>query len=238
MVYLGELLKTLDRPPLDTILEPTVSLALFRVGIHRIAVMVDEVMGSHEVVVKSLSAPFNHLPGLSGAAIMSDGSVVVTLDMPTLVRSYFEQVRAATSAVSATAKELPEDTRTPVVMVVDDSVTVRKVTSRFLGREGFVVETARDGVEALRLVHDQKPDLILLDVEMPRMDGFELLGVLRSTEKFKDLPVILITSRTGEKHRERGLGLGAQSYFGKPYREDELLNEINQQLGITRSRST
>ena len=227
--YLGELLQTLERPPIDTVLEPTVGLALFRSGRSRIALMVDEITGSQEVVVKSLSSPFKLLPGISGAAIMGDGSVVVALDMPTLINSYYKLVESGGLDKIEIQPGLSAD-ETPRVMVVDDSVTVRKVTSRFLNRQGYIVESARDGVEALRLIHDQKPDLMLVDVEMPRMDGFELLGILRSTDKFKDLPVFLITSRTGTKHRERGLSLGAQRYFGKPYREDELIEAMNEYL--------
>ena len=227
--YLGELLQTLERPPIDTILEPTIALALFRSGRSRIALMVDEITGSQEVVVKSLSAPFKLLSGISGAAIMGDGSVVVALDMPTLINSYYKLVESGGIDTIEIQPGQGAD-NTPRVMVVDDSVTVRKVTSRFLNRQGYIVESARDGVEALRLIHDQKPDLMLVDVEMPRMDGFELLGILRSTEKFKDLPVFLITSRTGTKHRERGLSLGAQRYFGKPYREDELIEAMNEYL--------
>lgn len=227
--YLGELLQTLERPPIDTILEPTIALALFRSGQKRIALMVDEITGSQEVVVKSLSSPFRLLPGISGAAIMGDGSVVVALDMPTLINSYYKILDTGeTKRIEISPSQ--GDQHAPVVMVVDDSVTVRKVTSRFLNRQGYIVESARDGVEALRLIHDQKPDLMLVDVEMPRMDGFELLGILRSTDKFKDLPVFLITSRTGSKHRERGLSLGAQRYFGKPYREDELIEAMNEYL--------
>lgn len=226
--YLGELLKTRERPPLDAIIEPTVSLALFRVGNHRLALLIDEIVGSNEVVVKSLSYPFNAVPGLSGAAIMGDGSVVVTLDMPALIASHYSSISSKVDQdnIAPAHKEL----HTPTIMVVDDSVTVRKVTSRFLTREGFVVETARDGAEALRMVHENQPDLMLVDVEMPRMDGFELLGALRSSDKFKDLPIVLITSRTGEKHRQRGLSLGANNYFGKPYREDQLLEEIKRLL--------
>ena len=226
--YLGELLKTRERPPINAIVEPTVSVVLFRVGNHRLALLIDEIVGSNEVVVKSLSHPFNAVPGLSGAAIMGDGSVVVTLDMPALIASHYTSIDQSTDQGGIHSHE---EMHTPTIMVVDDSVTVRKVTSRFLTREGFAVETARDGAEALRMVHDQAPDLMLVDVEMPRMDGFELLGALRSSDKFKDLPIVLITSRTGEKHKQRGLSLGADNYFGKPYREDQLLEEIKRLLG-------
>jgi chemosensory pili system protein ChpA (sensor histidine kinase/response regulator) len=159
---------------------------------------------------------------------MGDGSVVVTLDMPALIASHYTSVIDDTDQGNLIQPH--EETHTPTIMVVDDSVTVRKVTSRFLTREGFIVETARDGAEALRMVHDHAPDLMLVDVEMPRMDGFELLGTLRSSEKFENLPIVLITSRTGEKHKQRGLSLGANNYFGKPYREDQLLEEIKRLL--------
>ena len=231
--YLGEMLKTLERPPIDAIVDPAVSVVLFRVGNQRAALLVDEILGSHEVVVKSLSQPFNAVAGLSGAAIMADGSVVVTLDMPTLISSHYESKADLSTPTAITGAF--EEQRTPTIMVVDDSVTVRKVTSRFLNRAGFVVHTARDGVEALRLVHESQPDLMLVDVEMPRMDGFELLSILKSNETFKDIPVVLITSGTGEKHKQRGLSLGADNYFGKPYREDELLEEINRLLSGERT---
>lgn len=133
-----------------------------------------------------------------------------------------------------TARSFTQDAyqrrHTPIIMVVDDSVTVRKVTSRLLTGQGFIVETARDGAEALRMINDKQPDLILLDVEMPVMNGFELLGNLRSDEKHKDLPVLLITSRIGEKHKQHGLSLGANKYIGKPYLPDDLLVEINNLL--------
>ena len=230
--YLGELLQTLERPPLESIKDPSIALVLFRSGERRLAVQVDEIMASQEIVLKSLARPFNDVPGLSGAAIMGDGSVVVTLDMITLIQSYFERLsRQASEAEQAIAvHQQVEEDHIPNILVVDDSVTVRKVTSRFLSRNNFVVDLARDGVDALRVVHDHKPDLMLVDVEMPRMDGFELLSILRATEEFKEIPVILITSRTGEKHRERGLSLGANRYFGKPYREDELLESIHELL--------
>jgi len=230
--YLGEFLYTLTKPELDSIEDSSIPLVLFRSGEHAMAIQVDEILGSQEIVVKSLSRPLHDVPGLAGAAIMGDGSVVVTLDMFTLLQTYDRRhADDQDQAPPEIATPQPES-RAPLIMVVDDSVTVRKVTSRFLTREGFLVEIARDGVEALRQVHDQKPDLMLVDLEMPRMDGFELLGALRSNERFVDLPVFIITSRTGEKHRERGLELGAQRYFGKPYREEEVLAAITEVLQL------
>jgi chemosensory pili system protein ChpA (sensor histidine kinase/response regulator) len=125
-----------------------------------------------------------------------------------------------------------EDLSEKTVMVVDDSVTVRKVTSRFLEREGFRVITAKDGVEALQVLQDHMPDVMLLDIEMPRMDGFEVAKNIRTSSRLKDLPIIMITSRTGEKHRERAFSLGVNKYLGKPYQEDLLLSNIQELLHI------
>jgi len=116
------------------------------------------------------------------------------------------------------------------IMVVDDSVTVRKVTTRFLEREGFNVITAKDGVDALRVLQDEIPDLMLLDIEMPRMDGFEVAKNIRTTSRWKHLPIIMITSRTGDKHRDRAMELGVNDYMGKPYQEEALLEGINKLL--------
>ena len=125
---------------------------------------------------------------------------------------------------------LEEEQSEKTVMVVDDSVTVRKVTGRFLEREGFRVITAKDGVEALQLLQDHVPDVMLLDIEMPRMDGFEVAKNVRTSSRLKDLPIIMITSRTGEKHRERAFSLGVNKYMGKPYQEDLLLTNIHELL--------
>jgi chemosensory pili system protein ChpA (sensor histidine kinase/response regulator) len=117
-------------------------------------------------------------------------------------------------------------------MVVDDSLTVRKITSRFLVREGFRVKTARDGVEALEMLETEVPAVMLLDIEMPRMDGFEVARSVRSGNQYRDLPIIMITSRTAEKHRSHALELGVDAYLGKPYQEDELLAEIKRLAGL------
>ena len=225
VMYLGEILRTSERPRTEILTDQTVPLALFRSGEFAIAAQVDEIYGSQEVVVKSLSHPFNKIPGLSGAAIMGDGTLVVTLDMFTLMSK--SENREINTPINIENREAAADVETNI-LVVDDSVTVRKVTSRFLKREGFAVNLARDGVDALRMINEHVPDLIILDVEMPNMDGFELIEILQSTESFAHIPVILITSRTGEKHRQRGLALGAKRYFGKPYQEDEILLAINE----------
>jgi chemosensory pili system protein ChpA (sensor histidine kinase/response regulator) len=136
----------------------------------------------------------------------------------------------ALSVLPAPVRELPaEIAAEPVhktIMVVDDSVTVRKVMTRFLEREGYNVVTAKDGVDALQLLQDELPDLMLLDIEMPRMDGFEVAKNVRSTSRMRHLPIIMITSRTGDKHRQHALSIGVNEYLGKPYQEDVLLKTM------------
>jgi chemosensory pili system protein ChpA (sensor histidine kinase/response regulator) len=118
-------------------------------------------------------------------------------------------------------------------MIVDDSLTVRKITSRLLTREGFAVVTAKDGVDALQLLAERSPDVILLDIEMPRMDGFEFTKTMKSDPRHAHIPIVMITSRTADKHRARAAELGVNVYLGKPYQEDELLRSVRDMLGVT-----
>ena len=122
----------------------------------------------------------------------------------------------------------------PLVMIVDDSLTVRKITSRLLARAGFAVSTASDGVDALQVLAEQVPDVILLDIEMPRMDGFEFAKTIKSDPKYQGIPIIMITSRTADKHRNRAAELGVDLYLGKPYQEDELLKHLREMTGVAR----
>ena len=191
------------------------------------AVQVDSLMGSREVVVKSLGPQFAAVPGLSGATVLGDGSVVVILDMLASIRA------DATRRVSGSEMQgqLPSsDVPVKHVMVVDDSVTVRKVTSRLLERQQMKVTLARDGLEAVNQLQemDALPDVILLDIEMPRMDGFEVASRLQSSPRFKDIAIIMISSRTGQKHRQRASGLGVTRFLGKPYQEIQLLKAIEE----------
>ena len=131
----------------------------------------------------------------------------------------------------AEAAEVSAALQPPLVLVVDDSLTVRKITTRLLTREGFRVDSAKDGVDALEKMHDLIPDVVLLDVEMPRMDGFELARVMRSDNRLKSVPIIMITSRTADKHRNHAMEIGVNVYLGKPYQEQQLLDAIAEQLG-------
>ncbi len=184
-----------------------------------VAIQVDEIVGSRtEVVVKPLGRQLSHLSGISAATIMGDGSVMLILDLLALMRTPQQARPNMRQAVKASQRD--------VIMVVDDSVTVRKVTSRFLERHGFEVVVAKDGVDAVEKLQDTIPDLILLDIEMPRMDGFEVATQIRNSPRLKDLPIIMITSRTGEKHRQHALDIGVNDYMGKPFQEADLLARI------------
>ncbi|NBC22905.1 MAG: response regulator, partial [Gammaproteobacteria bacterium] len=199
----------------------SVPVVLVRSGEHAVAVHVDGVQGSREIVVKSLGPQFAGVGGISGATILGDGSVVVILDLLALIRSQ----SAAGIPGGRRARSGPARTRT--VMVVDDSVTVRKVTSRLLERQGMDVIVAKDGVEAVSLLQEQRPDVMLLDIEMPRMDGFEVLRQVRHDERLRDLPIVMISSRTGTKHQDRAADLGVNRFLGKPFQENELLATID-----------
>jgi len=191
---------------------------LVRAGEHSTALVLDELIGSREIVVKPVGPQIAGIRGISGATILGDGRIVVILDMGTLVRSEW-RARSADSARSV------HDDRI-FAMVVDDSITVRRVTQRLLERNGMRVLTAKDGVEALSLLQEHVPDVILLDIEMPRMDGYEVAAHVRSDARLADVPIIMITSRVGDKHRARAIELGVDDYLGKPYQESQLLDAI------------
>jgi len=204
-------------------------LLLVRSGELRAAVAIDQVVGNREIVVKSGGPQLASVPGIFGATIMGDGSVVVILDVVPLVRRQAVAPRDAEPAQAAA-----ELRRVPLVMVVDDSITMRKVTGRVLERHNFEVATAKDGIDALERMVDVIPDLMLLDIEMPRMDGYELATAMKADPRMRDVPIIMITSRTGEKHRERAMELGVQRYLGKPYQEAELMRNVFDLLRLER----
>jgi chemosensory pili system protein ChpA (sensor histidine kinase/response regulator) len=195
-------------------------LLLIRSGDLRAAVSIDQVVGNREIVVKPVGPQVASVPGIFGATIMGDGRVVVILDVAPLVR------RQATMPRDVVPPPAVEARKVPLVMVVDDSVTMRKVTGRVLERHNFEVGTAKDGIDALERMVDRVPDLMLLDIEMPRMDGYELATAMKADPRLRDVPIIMITSRTGEKHRQRAFEIGVQRYLGKPYQEHELLRNV------------
>jgi chemosensory pili system protein ChpA (sensor histidine kinase/response regulator) len=229
--YLGEMLNTRIHPSLEGLSLPE-PVILVRGVEHAMALHVDQLLGSREIVVKGLGPQFAGVPGLSGATILGDGSVLVILDLMALVRLTIvnESRRVRLIQLEQQRVQAAQKKDTFTVMVVDDSVTVRKVTSRLLEREGFEVVLAKDGADAMLQLQDMIPDIMLLDIEMPRMDGFEVATSVKNTERLKGIPIIMITSRTGEKHRERAMSIGVERYMGKPFVEDVLLQNINELL--------
>ncbi|RAO75594.1 Hpt domain-containing protein [Dyella jiangningensis] len=212
--------------------EEQVPLLLTRSGDLRAAIRIDAVIGSREIVVKSVGPQVSSVPGILGATIMGDGSVLIILDLAPLVRhGTARRLQRLEEGLSAVATPVVEEPRVrPLVMVVDDSITMRKVTGRVLERHEYEVTTAKDGVDALEKLHDRVPDLMLLDIEMPRMDGYELATHMKADPRLRDVPIIMITSRTGDKHRQRAFDIGVDRYLGKPYQEAELLAQIGEVL--------
>jgi len=203
-------------------------ILLVRSGEHRAAIHVDGLIGSREVVVKPVGPQLSTLRGIAGATIMGDGSVVLIMDLGVLIR--LTSIAREEGGVAAEVTPVVVEKRIPLIMVVDDSITVRKVTTRLLERNNFKTVSAKDGVDALAQLQEIRPDVMLLDVEMPRMDGFELATNIRNDDVLKNLPIIMITSRTGQKHRDRAMNIGVNVYMGKPYSEGELLDNINNML--------
>ncbi len=224
--YLGSLLGIGEpRVPDNLKWQP---LLLVRAGERRMAIHIDRLLGNQQVVVKSIGSQLAGVQWFTGGTILADGKIALLLDMGALVRS--AAVRSATAKKEAEAAAETAD-QGITVMVVDDSITVRKVTTRLLERHNMQVITAKDGVDAITVLQDHKPNVMLLDIEMPRMDGYELARHIRNTPDLEDIPIIMITSRTGEKHRNRALELGVNRYLGKPYQEADLLENIYELLG-------
>lgn len=197
---------------------------LVRAGEQRVALQVEALIGSREIVVKSVGAQISTVKGITGATIMGDGRVVLMLDIAAMLRTATTMTAPEAEVEAAAAQKSGRKALT--VMVVDDSITVRKVTARLLERHNMEVLTAKDGVDALALLQQHVPDVMLLDIEMPRMDGYELAMHMRSDERLRGVPIIMITSRVGEKHRERALAVGVNRYLGKPFQEADLLDNI------------
>jgi chemosensory pili system protein ChpA (sensor histidine kinase/response regulator) len=228
--WLGALLQMGARPS-ETQLR-TRAVVVVRSAQQRVAVHVDEVLGNQEVVVKNLGPQLSRLPGLAGMTLLASGAVALIYNPVALATLYGEAARAATLAArrsgdgpaglvpSAAAHDKP---LAPLILVVDDSLTVRRVTQRLLAREGYRVTLAKDGLDALERLAEEVPQVVLSDIEMPRMDGFDLVRNLRADARWRELPVIMITSRIAQKHRDHAAELGVDHYLGKPYSEEDLL---------------
>jgi chemosensory pili system protein ChpA (sensor histidine kinase/response regulator) len=196
---------------------------LLRTGANTVALQVDEVAGSQEIVVKNTGPLLARVAGITGATVLGNGDIVLILN-PVILAGREPTVSARLPAAPIESKV--EAPAVPTVMIVDDSLTVRKITGRLLARENYNVLTAKDGVDALEQLQQTLPDVLLVDIEMPRMDGFDLTRNVRADSRLKHIPIIMITSRTADKHRNYAKEIGVNVYMGKPYQEDELLQHI------------
>jgi chemosensory pili system protein ChpA (sensor histidine kinase/response regulator) len=222
--YLNQILYGSD--PVDALAHQSssVPVIIIRTDLgQRMALQVDMIAGSRiEVVVKPLGRQLSHIDGISAATIMGDGSVMLILDLVALMRNVSNIAKVEQQKANKSVKQAHK----PLVLIVDDSVTVRKVTSRLLERNGYEAQVATDGIDALEKLQEMLPEVIVLDIEMPRMDGFEVANHIRHNPRLQHIPIVMITSRTGEKHRERAFGIGVNEYMGKPFQEQMLLDTL------------
>ena len=231
--WLGGLLEQTARGAVEG---RTAQVLVVRSASQRVAVHVGEVLGNQEVVVKHLGPQLSRLPGLTGMSLLASGQTVLIYNPVALAAVYGETARERLLASASETVATPEpqqpaagaQPQAPLILVVDDSLTVRRVTQRLLQREGYRVALARDGLEALEALAAERPALMLSDIEMPRMDGFDLLRNVRGEPRWADLPVVMITSRIAEKHRDHARELGVDHYLGKPYDEEVLLDLLRQ----------
>jgi chemosensory pili system protein ChpA (sensor histidine kinase/response regulator) len=221
-VYLPRLLGDLDHVPE---VKTYNRILLLRSGAARLAMHVDELIGIREVVVKNIGPQLARVPGMEGATVMGDGHIIFIIN-PVKLMLHDEAQAPVSAAPVVAAPTALAPLAVPTVMVVDDSLTVRKITSRLLSREGYEVLTAKDGLDAWQQLQEVIPDVMLVDIEMPRMDGFELTRNVRGDSRTKEIPIIIISSRTADKHRNVANELGVNVFLGKPYQEDELLKHI------------
>ena len=232
--YLPRLLGDPHQIPESTRNNPVL---LLRSGQSVAAIHVDEMIGNQEVVVKNIGPQLARVSGIAGATVLGNGEVVLIINPVQIAQR--SDVPEFDPNVERVAPEVPKmavvQPGKPLVMIVDDSLTVRRITSRLLTREGFEVLTARDGIDALELLENEAeaPDVILLDIEMPRMDGFEFTKTIKANPKHASIPIVMITSRTAEKHRNLAKDLGVDLYLGKPFQEEELLRHLRDMLALT-----
>jgi len=236
-------------------------LLLVRTDRHRVALVVDEISGRMDIVMKNLGPHLRHVHGVAGGTVLGNGRVVLILELIELLSSRTGTIsglpgtagaltrseEAAKQALQASARagvELPTESRATTVptkpairpagpsrgkyiLVVDDSPSVRRVVGNMLKQNGWEVQAARDGVEALEMITQETPAAVLLDIEMPRMDGYELMATVRAQEQYRTLPLVILTSRAATKHQQHAMQLGANGYLVKPYQDEELINILN-----------
>jgi chemosensory pili system protein ChpA (sensor histidine kinase/response regulator) len=196
---------------------------LLRSGTYRTALHVDEVLGNQEVVMKQMGTQLARVPGMIGATVLGDGAIVLVINPVQLANREALSIGAVKVTTFAPVVEQVKK----IALVVDDSLTMRKVLSRVLEREDFEVITANDGMDAIQKLQLFTPDIILTDIEMPRMDGFEFARYVRDNEKTSNTPLIVISSRTAEKHRNVAKELGVNAFLGKPVQDEELIEQVN-----------
>lgn len=211
------------------------SLVLLRGAGQRIALHVDEVLGNREVVVKNLGPQLSRLPGLAGITVLPSGATVFIYNPIALASVYGQEAsRHPSNSMHPADRDMDDGPiEAPLILVVDDAITVRRVIQRLLVREGYKVALANDGLHALQVLEQQRPLMVLSDIEMPRMDGFELVRNIRSRAEYADLPIVMISSRIAQKHQDHAFSLGANHYLGKPYSEAQLLGLIRAQVQAT-----
>ena len=194
----------------------------------RHAFQVDCLVGQRDVVLKGLSRLLPHLPAVAGASVEPDGSVLVVLDPPGLIHQAMLTARS-TAAPAAGRPDVPQRR----ILVVDDALTVRELQRSILERAGFSVRVASDGAQALGKLAEQPADLVLSDVEMPTMDGFALTEAIRAHPSLANTPVLILSSRSSDADRQRGLDAGADGYIAKSgFDEASLLAAVNRLLGV------
>jgi len=215
----------LGYPAPETAAEGYSSVLLLRSGLQRIALHVDGLTRNQEIVVKNINPQLSRVPGVTGATVLGDGRVVLIINPVHLTHRALPVIDAPPTASAVPAETPPA---APTIMVVDDSLTVRKITGRMLEREGYRVVTAKDGLDALEQMERVMPDVMLVDIEMPRMDGFDLSSRIRQDARTSTIPIIIISSRTADKHRNRAQQIGVNAFLGKPYQESELLAHVAQ----------
>ena len=225
---LGEYFGQEQQPPADK--RKWHSLLLVSSGSKHIALHPEEVHGHSQIVLKPVGPQLETVPWIIGGTVKGDGNAAIVIDPTALINLETGEREEPVEVQEAAEQPL-------MVMVIDDSITMRKVTGGMLERNGYDIMTAKDGVDALAQLEHARPDVILLDIEMPRMDGFELARHLRSSDRYKEIPIIMVTSRTGDKHRERARELSIESYMGKPFQEKELLESISELAADRRFRA-
>ncbi len=230
LFYLPRLLGDAQHNPETARFNPVL---LLRAGQSTTAIHVDEMVGNQEVVVKNIGPQLARVSGIAGATVLGTGEIVLIINPVQLAqRANLPSYDPHAERVTGHAEAPPPAALAPLAMIVDDSLTVRKITGRLLTRAGFRVVTARDGVDALQLLDVERPDVILLDIEMPRMDGFEFTKTIKGDPRNAHVPIVMITSRTAEKHRNRARELGVDLFLGKPFQEEELIRNLREMLAL------